>query len=375
MLELSKKLKESRLDELSLDELQEYFKNNKTLYDELMFYWKKIDPHYSKNLKQKIKDTIAAFPEKEKIKYYIEKYLIDRENEVSPSKISFLNKLNPEFNNIILNATKNFPKDFKMVGRCELLRKGITEFPKCKKCNKHTSWANSSKLLDFCSKKCSDNSDITKNKRSKTMLNLYGVKNYTEAKEFQVKAKKTKKEKYNNENFTNREKALNTWMNLYGVDNPLKDGNIRNKAKSTMKLKYGVENYVEHSSFRDKSENTCLKKFGFRNQAQCPKIYEKILKSLHRVKKYKDTDIFYQSSYELLFLELIEEKGLLKEIKKPKRFTYEFDNETCIYNPDFLFRNTIIEIKSSWTYNRNGKDKVLEAKNHAKWDSLTSSHE
>lgn len=375
MLELSKKLKENKLDDLSLDMIKIFFKNNKTIYNELMRYWIKIDPNYSKNIKQKVVDTIAAFPSEQNLKSHIEKYLTDSENEVSPSKISFLNKLNSNFNNIIIKNTKNFPKDFKMVGRCELLRKGVVEFPKCKNCDKHTSWTNSSKLLDFCSKQCSDSSQLTKNKRNKTMVELYGAKNYTEAMDFQIKAKKTKKEKYGNENFTNREKAANTWLGLYGVDNPFKSVEIRKKIKNTMKLKYGVENYVEHSNFKNKSEKTCLKKFGFRHNSQCPKIYEKILKSLHRVKKYKATNIFYQSSYELLFLELIEGKGLLKEIKKPNRFIYEFDNETCVYNPDFLFRGTIIEIKSTWTYNRNGKDKKLESKNHAKWNSVKSQGE
>lgn len=375
MLEISKKIKENNLEDLSLESLQSYFKSNKYFYNEFMSFWIKIDPYYSKNIKQKIIDTVAAFPNEQKIQSHIEKYLTDSEKEVSPSKISFLNKLNPEFNNIIIDITKNFPKDFKLVGRCELLRKGITEFPKCKNCDNQTSWANSSKLLEFCSKKCSDSSQLTKNKRSKTMIELYGVKNYTEAKEFQLKSKKTKKEKYGNENFTNREKSSKTWVNLYGVDNPLKNINIREKLKNTMKSKYGVENYVEHSDFRNKSEKTCLKKFGFRNQSQSAEIYEKILKSLYRVKKYKNTDILYQSSYELLFLELIEEKGLLRDVKKPKRFIYEFKNETYVYNPDFLFREVTIEIKSTWTYNRNGKDKVLEAKNHAKWNSVELNEE
>jgi len=372
MFELSKKLKERSLEKMSLPSLKTFFKENKSLYNEFKSYWSILDPNHSRNTKQKVIDTIAAFPSKENIKNHIEQYLIDSQGEVSPSKISLLNKINPNFNNIIIEHTKTFPIDFKIVGRCELIRKDITEFPKCKNCNNPVSWANSSKLLNFCSKECSDNSDFIKNKKSDTILKLYGVKSYTESNEFKLKSKNTKKERYGNESFTNREKAKETWVNLYGVDNPLKDKDIRKKAKKTMKLKYGVENYVEHNDFRAKSEKSCLKKFGFRNQTQNPKIYEKILKSLHRVKKYKDTNILYQSSYELFFLELMEERGLLKEIKKPKRFTYEFNNETCIYNPDFLFKGTTIEIKSTWTYNRNGADKTLEAKNHAKWDSVKS---
>lgn len=376
MREIAKLLKEKNLNQLTPSEIKQFFKFNIELYHTFNCFWKKLDPYYSKNMQYKVIHTIAAYPEFKKIKdlvSHINLFLIDSEGEVSPSKFVILNKINPEFNNIIINATHNFPKKMTLTGRCELLRKGVFEFPKCANCNNHVSWHNSSKLLTYCSKECGDNSSTTKEKRSITMVELHGSESYTQTKEFQTKSKKTKKEKYNNENYTNREQAKNTWINIYGVDNPLKDKQIRKKIKSTMKENHGVENYVEHPDFKSKCEQTCLEHFGFRHQAQSPEIYKKIQSSLFTVRQFENTELNYQGSYELLFLGLIKAKGLLNEISTPEPVSYILNNKDYVYNPDFEMRGKIIEIKSSWTYNKNGTDKNLETKNHTKWDAARKS--
>jgi hypothetical protein len=58
-----------------------------------------------------------------------------------------------------------------------------------------------------------------------------------------AKQKQTKLEKYNNENYNNREKAKNTCQEHYGVVNPLQDKNIYNKTLKTKLEKYGDKNY------------------------------------------------------------------------------------------------------------------------------------
>jgi len=42
------------------------------------------------------------------------------------------------------------------------------------------------------------------------------------------------------------------------------------------------------------------------------------------------------------------------------------DRKLYIYISDFLIGNTVYEIKSAWTWNKHGKDKILESKNKAK---------
>jgi len=53
---------------------------------------------------------------------------------------------------------------------------------------------------------------------------------------------------------------------------------------------------------------------------------------------------------------------------------YEFEGKDRIYFPDFLVKpkNLIVEIKSSWTYDNNGKNKDLRNINDKKWEAAKS---
>jgi hypothetical protein len=42
------------------------------------------------------------------------------------------------------------------------------------------------------------------------------------------------------------------------------------------------------------------------------------------------------------------------------------DNIKRLYISDFIIYNTVYEIKSAWTWNKHGKDMLLEEKNKAK---------
>jgi len=55
-------------------------------------------------------------------------------------------------------------------------------------------------------------------------------------------SKKTKLNRYNDENYNNRDKAKETWIELYGVDNPNKNPEIKQKSKNTCNERYGVDN-------------------------------------------------------------------------------------------------------------------------------------
>lgn len=83
-----------------------------------------------------------------------------------------------------------------------------------------------------------------------------------------------------------------------------------------------------------------------------------MLKSGYKIKKYKNTDIYYQGTYEKDFLDNYYDKI---NIKRAKKIKYIFDNKEHIYYPDFYIEelNLIIEIKSSkWYYEH--KDKNIE---------------
>ena len=87
---------------------------------------------------------------------------------------------------------------------------------------------------------------------------------------------------------------------------------------------------------------------------------------------FKNTNVLYQGTFEFEFLEELEvEYGLdwiKKNVKRGPSFKYidPDDSEERLYLSDFIIDNTIYEIKSSWTWNKHGKDNKLEQKNKAK---------
>jgi hypothetical protein len=87
---------------------------------------------------------------------------------------------------------------------------------------------------------------------------------------------------------------------------------------------------------------------------------------------YKDTELNYQGTYEYKFLEQLEIEHsiewLITNVKRGPSIWYNdpTDNVIRLYISDFIIDNTIYEIKSNWTWNKNGKDLVLEEKNKAK---------
>ena len=88
--------------------------------------------------------------------------------------------------------------------------------------------------------------------------------------------------------------------------------------------------------------------------------------------EFKGTPVLYQGSYEYDFLTHLEEKHNLEWVANTVRrgpaiwYVDPTDLTKRLYISDFLVHNTIYEIKSSWTWNKNGQDLTLERKNKAK---------
>lgn len=110
--------------------------------------------------------------------------------------------------------------------------KKISDNGKCKTCGDKTKFKNiNDGYGDFCSGKCSLKNKETHKKIDRTRKNndlkKYG-KWYQQTEEYKLKAKKTKKEKYGNENYCNKEKIKKTCLEKYGVDNFSKTKKFRN---------------------------------------------------------------------------------------------------------------------------------------------------
>jgi hypothetical protein len=108
--------------------------------------------------------------------------------------------------------------------------------------------------------------------------------------------------------------------------------------------KYGDKNYRNVTQYRQ----TNLEKYGCEYPMQNSYIRSKTIKNSFKINKYKDTELYYQGSYELDFLQKYYNMG----IENCKSIKYLYKNKQCIYFPDFYYENLnlIIEIKSDYTY-------------------------
>jgi hypothetical protein len=127
---------------------------------------------------------------------------------------------------------------------------------------------------DGCSKKCIDKIKIIK--REKSNLEKYGNKNYNNIE----RRYKTNNIKYGGNapmcDNKIKEKTEQTCLKKYGVTHIFKSEKIKNDIKHTNIKKYGVENPSQSEKIKIKKENTCLKHYNVKNPNQSPEIKNKI---------------------------------------------------------------------------------------------------
>jgi hypothetical protein len=92
--------------------------------------------------------------------------------------------------------------------------------------------------------------------------------------------------------------------------------------------------------------------------------FEKAKQVLHEV----NTGLRYQGSYELNFINSLKSKFGVEWVKQkvfrgPSIQYVDCYGKTRWYLSDFIIENVVYEIKSEWTWNRRGNDKILEQNN------------
>ena len=208
-----------------------------------------------------------------------------------------------------------------------------------------------------------------KEKKKETNIKNWGVENVFQSEDIKNISKITKKEKYNDENFTNREKSKKTCLKNNGVEWPtqsdevLKTRNLNNKEKygvehcsqlkefqnnvsKTCLKKYGKTSYLSTEEYKIKSKKTCNKKYGVDYPSQNFEIHKKQFPKM----KTHDIGIKYQGSYEKDFLNLCQKLNLL--VVRGKTIKFKHENKEKIYFSDFYLKdfNLIVEVKSWYTY-------------------------
>jgi hypothetical protein len=279
----------------------------------------------------------------------------------------FVNRLNAVEIEEINRLTKFCPVDTPIKIRIKMIIDDTKEYPKCIVCGEPVrTHFKGLYLLDTCSKKCdyeirvnntkksnlerygvesTNQLDSVKNKQKESMIQNHGSEYYVTTEEFTKKSDISKNEKYGNPKFVNPKKGRKTKLD-----------------------RYGDENYNNHEKYIE----TCIEKYGVEHVMQSKEIFEKQQSKCYGSKIYKH--LYYRGSYELLFIKEYEKRFDINDLTNCFSVKYEMDGKTKIYFPDFLItpKNLIIEIKSTWTYDNNGKNERLRNINNKKWEAAQS---
>lgn len=155
--------------------------------------------------------------------------------------------------------------------------------------------------------------------------------------------------------------AQRTKTNLikYGVENVFQSIDIKKKIKESCIEKYGVDNNMKSQNGKDEFKLSMNIKYGIDWPSQNRDSLEKIQKSARKMKKFKNSNLWYQGTYELDFLEKFYDK--IKNICRGPSIRYKFNGHNRVYHPDFYVPelNLIVEIKSTYFLNM---DKEIEEK-------------
>jgi hypothetical protein len=293
---------------------------------------------------------------------YYDKYLKDENEDICPvcgNKNPYLNRWD-----------RGYKKTCSI--KCENILRRVSIKKSCFKIYGDENYNNSEKRNETNIKKFGNKCPIQnieiKEKSKQTCLKKFGVENPFQSSEIQRRGRKTKKEKYGDEFYIDREKSKKTCLEKYGVEHPSQNDEIFQKIKrstkettgyecnfqnrklmnDSMMKKYGVKNVMQTELTQNNHKKTMLKKYGVEYSMQNIEIFTKAFKTRISLKQFKDTDIWYQGSYELDFLEKYYEK--FPEIRRAPSIHYRFNKKEKVYHPDFYIPslNLIIEIKNSY---------------------------
>jgi len=193
-----------------------------------------------------------------------------------------------------------------------------------------------------------------KDKMKATNLQRYGVEYYSQTAEM-------------------KEKIIETTLQRYGVEHYSQSEDWKEKCKKTCMERYGVSNSNKTKATRDKIKATCLIRYGVEHPHQCQEIMEKTQKNAKKYKEYKmPSDMIRKvQGYEPFALnelvKIYQEDDIITDRKEIPRITYIINDKKKYYFPDIFIKsiNTIIEVKSTWTYNSK-IDNIHEKENATK---------
>ena len=151
--------------------------------------------------------------------------------------------------------------------------RNITEFPKCEICGKVFEKDVFSFTVGYPTV-CSDCKIEQMHRRS---FELYGTSDPGNSKEGRVKSRQTRLLKYNDENYTNRDKCKKTCQEKFGGNAPACSPEVRLKMERTTYERHGVRNvFCRGSKIRDNIISKLKKQHNVENFSQLDSTKEKI---------------------------------------------------------------------------------------------------
>lgn len=188
-------------------------------------------------------------------------------------------------------------------------------------------------------------------KNKETCIKRYGVDNIYKSDKFKEHSKRIKLEKYGDEKFTNRQKARLTCLEKYGNENYMSSQDFKDKSKEYYQKNYNKDYFVETNEFQEKRINTCNKKYNIDSFSKTNEFKQKCketwinnygvehpMKSEVIKNKLKETmyehwgDYFSSTKY---FKDLYKNKEFIKNIKD-KEYLTKKNNRTLQKD---LFKN------------------------------------
>lgn len=259
---------------------------------------------------------------------------------------------------------------FKLSTKIYWVLNDLHEFPKCKECghvfnDRNVSAKNG--YQQYCSYFCMNRSKEKQQKTKNTCKERYNDPNYHNTDKFKktyrnksIEEKEAIKEKRRNTcnerfgydcNFSTNEtkqKTKETNLKKYGVEYPAQKKDIYDKVQAAKIKKYGnktgsIEKMKTHwtSETRQKSKETCLKRYGIENGGGSKQAQEKIRK------RYRYNEINFDSSPEIAIYIYLKDHDIDFEYQPNISFEYEHNGKVHKYWPDFRVKDEIWEIKGN----------------------------
>ena len=238
---------------------------------------------------------------------------------------SYFNDNQSTFTEILFRIKYNIERNYCSICGKPTYFKGIAWYKKTGKL-----------YADFCSCKCSMNSNKTKEAYKKSCIDKYGVDNPMKNKNVVDKGKETCRNKYGVIRASllkeYQDKVKETNMKRYGVEVPLQNKEINKKWHETCYMNFGTYSPLANKEIYDKAEETTYKKYGVYCIFNTKENREKLLSEKTKQKRYEtlrrnhtfNTSKIEETIYGKL-IDIYGKNDILREYKDKDRYPYRCD--------------------------------------------------